>query len=184
MTTLPADWLALAAIVFLLGLKHGLDPDHLAAIDGSRASTRARAARVALVGAALLDGPRAGRDAGGVTVATSRIEWRAPQWLEDTGAWISIGFLAILGSRTSHAVLRTPRDEVVRPAGFRSRLFARFTQASHPVLIAAVGAAFAISFDTISQAVLFSLTGSHVRDGSSPRSSGSSSRSGWWSRTR
>jgi high-affinity nickel-transport protein len=30
----PADWLALAAVVFLLGLKHGLDPDHLAAIDG------------------------------------------------------------------------------------------------------------------------------------------------------
>jgi hypothetical protein len=54
----------------------------------------------------------------------------------------------VLGWRTSHAVLRTPRDEVVRPAGFRSRLFARFTQASHPVLIAAVGAAFAISFDT------------------------------------
>jgi len=30
------------------------------------------------------------------------------------------------------------------------------------VLVAAVGAAFAISFDTISQAVLFSLTGSHL----------------------
>jgi high-affinity nickel-transport protein len=58
--------------------------------------------------------------------------------------------------------VRTPSGEVVRPAGFRSRLFARFTQASHPVLIAAVGAAFAISFDTISQAVLFSLTGSHL----------------------
>jgi high-affinity nickel-transport protein len=30
------------------------------------------------------------------------------------------------------------------------------------VLIAAVGAAFALSFDTISQAVLFSITGSHL----------------------
>jgi high-affinity nickel-transport protein len=30
------------------------------------------------------------------------------------------------------------------------------------VLIAAVGAAFALSFDTISQAVLFSVTGSHL----------------------
>src|SRR5258706_15226717 len=31
---LPGHWLALIAVVFLLGLKHGLDPDHLAAIDG------------------------------------------------------------------------------------------------------------------------------------------------------
>ncbi|MCC6609025.1 MAG: hypothetical protein IT515_05045 [Burkholderiales bacterium] len=34
METLPHDWLALAALVFFLGVKHGLDPDHLVAIDG------------------------------------------------------------------------------------------------------------------------------------------------------
>ena len=50
----------------------------------------------------------------------------------------------------------------MRPVGLRSRIFARLTRAEHPVLIAAVGAAFALSFDTISQAVLFSVTGSHV----------------------
>jgi high-affinity nickel-transport protein len=44
----------------------------------------------------------------------------------------------------------------------RGRLFARLTRAEHPVLIAAVGAAFALSFDTISQAVLFSITGSNL----------------------
>jgi high-affinity nickel-transport protein len=42
------------------------------------------------------------------------------------------------------------------------RLFERLTRAEHPVLVAAVGAAFAISFDTISQAVLFSVTGSNL----------------------
>jgi high-affinity nickel-transport protein len=97
-----------------------------------------------------------------VAVATIAIGWHAPEWLEATGAWISIAFLAFLGVANIAVVLRTPNDEVVRPAGFRSRLFARLTQASHPVLVAAVGAAFAISFDTISQAVLFSLTGSHL----------------------
>ena len=34
MSELPTHWLSLVAVVFLLGLKHGLDPDHLAAIDG------------------------------------------------------------------------------------------------------------------------------------------------------
>jgi high-affinity nickel-transport protein len=46
--------------------------------------------------------------------------------------------------------------------GLRGRLFARFVRVEHPVLVAAVGAAFALSFDTISQAVLFSITGSTI----------------------
>ena len=34
MQALPTHWLALVGVVFMLGLKHGVDPDHLAAIDG------------------------------------------------------------------------------------------------------------------------------------------------------
>jgi high-affinity nickel permease len=33
MTSLPADGLSLSALVLLLGLRHGFDPDHLVAID-------------------------------------------------------------------------------------------------------------------------------------------------------
>src|SRR6185369_8674943 len=97
-----------------------------------------------------------------VAVATVATEWRAPAWLEHAGTWISIAFLTLLGLANLNAVLRTPRGEVVRPVGLRSRWFARLTRAEHPVLIAAVGAAFALSFDTISQAVLFSITGSSL----------------------
>ena len=40
------DILGLAALVFVLGLKHGLDPDHLVAIDGfTRSSNRAEMRR-------------------------------------------------------------------------------------------------------------------------------------------
>ena len=43
--TMPSHWLALVGVVFLLGLKHGLDPDHLAAIDGlTRFNARERPA--------------------------------------------------------------------------------------------------------------------------------------------
>ena len=34
METMPHDWLGLVLIVFILGLKHGMDPDHIATIDG------------------------------------------------------------------------------------------------------------------------------------------------------
>jgi high-affinity nickel-transport protein len=163
MESLPGHWLALVAVVFLLGLKHGLDPDHLAAIDGL---TRYNAGRKPLLsrwsGLLFSAGHGVVVTAVAVVVATVATEWKAPGWLEDTGTWISIGFLTLLGVANLVAVVRTPRGEIVRPVGLRSRLFARFTRADHPVVIAAVGAAFALSFDTISQAVLFSITGSHL----------------------
>lgn len=160
---LPGDWLTLTAVVFLLGLKHGLDPDHLAAIDGlARFNAGARPRLSRWSGLLFSAGHGAVVTLVAVAVATLAIEWQAPAWLEETGTWISIGFLTLLGIANLAAVLRTPRGEIVRAAGIRGRFFARLTQAGHPVLIAAVGAAFALSFDTISQAVLFSLTGSHL----------------------
>ena len=163
MESLPAHWLSLVAVVFMLGLKHGLDPDHLAAIDGlTRYNAGARPGLSRWSGLLFSAGHGLVVTLVAVAVATLAIEWRAPEWLENTGAGISIGFLTLLGVANLLAVARTPKDEIVRVAGMRSRLFRRLTQASHPVLIAAVGAGFAISFDTISQAVLFSLTGSHL----------------------
>jgi nickel/cobalt transporter (NiCoT) family protein len=44
---LPNDWLALLAVVYSLGLKHGMDPDHVAAIDGIARSNTARNPRLA-----------------------------------------------------------------------------------------------------------------------------------------
>jgi high-affinity nickel-transport protein len=163
MSALPTHWLSLVAVVFLLGLKHGLDPDHLAAIDGLTRYNAGRKPRLSRWSGLLFSaGHGVVVTTVAVLVATVATQWRAPGWLEDTGTWISIAFLSLLGFANLLAVWRTPKDEVVRAVGFRSRFFARLTHAEHPVLIAAVGAAFALSFDTISQAVLFSITGSNL----------------------
>src|SRR5258705_12777696 len=109
METLPAHWLSLVAVVFLLGLKHGLDPDHLAAIDGL---TRFNAA----------DRPRLSRWSGllfsaghglvvtaiAVAVATVASEWRAPAWLEGAGARISLAFSTPRGVPNPPARLPRP----------------------------------------------------------------------------
>jgi high-affinity nickel-transport protein len=97
-----------------------------------------------------------------IAVATVANRWQVPEWLEDTGTWISIAFLALLGFANLFAAWRAPVGAHVHPVGLRSHVFERLTRVEHPVLIAAVGAAFAISFDTISQAVLFSVTGSNL----------------------
>lgn len=163
MESLPGHALSLVAVVFLLGLKHGLDADHLAAIDGLarfNAGDRPRLSRWS--GLLFSTGHGAVVTVVAIAVATIAAEWRAPAWLEEIGTWISVGLLTLLGGANIAAVLRTPRGQVVRPVGLRSRVCASFTRASHPVLVAAVGAAFALSFDTLSQAVLFSLTGSKL----------------------
>ncbi|MGZ5041686.1 MAG: HoxN/HupN/NixA family nickel/cobalt transporter [Usitatibacter sp.] len=163
METLPTHWLALVGVVFLLGLKHGLDPDHLAAIDGlTRFNAARRPSLSRWSGLIFSAGHGVVVTLVAIAVATVATEWKAPAWLENAGTWISIAFLSVLGVANRAAVARTPRGELVRAVGVRGRIFERFTRVDHPMLIAAVGAAFAISFDTLSQAVLFSITGSNL----------------------
>jgi nickel/cobalt transporter (NiCoT) family protein len=163
MSGLPADALGLAALVFLLGLRHGLDPDHLVAIDGlTRASTREGARRwcglffslghgvvITLVGLA-------------VAIAATEWEppWGAPAWLRALGTSVSVGVLLVLGLANLAMAWRTPAERPVPLVGLRGRWLAeQVSRGSHPAFIAAIGAAFALSFDTISHALAFSLTG-------------------------
>jgi len=88
--------------------------------------------------------------------------WAIPAWIEDLGAWISILFLLALGAVNLLAVIRARPDQVVRMTGLKGRWLGRLSQASHPVLIACIGALFALSFDTLSQTALFSLAASSM----------------------
>lgn len=160
---LPNDWLALLAVVYTLGLKHGMDPDHLATIDSIARSNAARNPRLAHWSGFLFS---AGHGAIVILVAIGvslvARQWETPAWLDALGAWISIGFLYALGLLNLYSVIAAPAGEVVAAAGLKSRLLGRLAYVSHPALIAAVGALFALSFDTVSQVALFSLTASSL----------------------
>jgi nickel/cobalt transporter (NiCoT) family protein len=161
--TIPHDWPGLLALVLLLGVKHGMDPDHLATIDGLarfNVAARPRLARWSGCLFSLGHGLVVMLVAAGVALTASA--WSPPRWLEDLGTWISIVFLLALGSVNLAAVLRTPADRVARTAGLKGRWLRHFTETSHPVLIASIGAAFALSFDTLSQAALLSLSASQA----------------------
>lgn len=154
-SALAADWTGVTALVFLLGLKHGFDPDHLVAIDGF---TRTSPSRWCGLFFSLGHGVMVTLVA--LTVALAASDWQPPGWLERLGAWISISVLLALGSANLLMVLRTQRGRPVSLVGLRGRWLAqRLGRSSHPVVIASVGAAFALSFDTMSHALLFSLTG-------------------------
>lgn len=159
MSGVPADALGLAALVFLLGLRHGLDPDHLVAIDGlTRISTREGTRR--WCGLFFSLGHGVAVTLVGVAVAIAATEWQAPAWLQALGASISVGVLLVLGLANLAMAWRTPAERPVPLVGIRGRWLAeQLSRRSHPVFIASIGAAFALSFDTISHALAFSLTG-------------------------
>lgn len=157
------DVLALVALALALGVKHGLDADHLIAIDALtrfNVQTRPRFARwcgavfslghgVVVLAVSLLAGALAGR-------------WTVPEAFQHLGAWTSITFLTALGLLNLAAVWRTPAEAVVQPIGLRGRLLSGLMRTSRPAGVALVGALFALSFDTLSQAALLTITAHQI----------------------
>ena len=162
---LPRDFIGLALVVLLLGMKHGFDADHLAAIDGlTRHNARARPQLARLAGAlfslghgVVVVGVALGAALGASLAAQA---WQAPAWLQAFGAWLSIGLLTGIAALNIAAVLRTPGDEVTPLAGWRCGVFSSLLRASNPATVMAVGLLFALSLDTLSQAALFAVAAS------------------------
>lgn len=156
---LPNDWIALLALVFILGGKHGLDADHLATIDGlTRYNLRFAPARARWCGSLFSLGHGAVVMLIALGVGLVSTTWQVPEWMEDLGTWISVSFLTLLGVLNLRAVLMAPAGDMVATIGIRAGLLRRLQATTHPLAIAAVGSLFALSFDTMSQAALFAVT--------------------------
>ncbi|WP_284614665.1 nickel transporter [Aquabacterium humicola] len=156
MADLPTDWTSLAALALLLGLKHGVDADHLATIDALTRLQRGRpvarwcGALFSLGHGAVVIGVAAG-------LALMHQRLALPGWLHASGAAVSIVVLTALGIANLRLLLAQPAGAAPQPAGWIGRwIVARLTGRS-PWMSAAVGALFALSFDTLSQAAVFAL---------------------------
>jgi high-affinity nickel-transport protein len=158
METLPTDWLSLLILTFILGMKHGFDADHLATIDGlTRFNAQSKPELARYCGALFSLGHGAVVLAIALGVSAVTGHWEVPEWFSTLGAVISIAFLFALGSLNLAAVLRTDPAQMVQPVGLKGRWLGRLRHAAHPGLVALVGALFALSFDTLSQAAFFAL---------------------------
>lgn len=157
---LQNSWAGLFLLALVLGMKHGMDPDHLATIDGLtriNSVTRPRLSRWAGFLFSLGHGGAVILAAG--AIGTLSTHWQVPRWLDDFGAWVSICFLLALGVMNIYMVIRTPARQPVAITGLKGRfLKPLIAHSHHPVLIVMTGALFALSFDTMSQVAFFSVT--------------------------
>ena len=161
-SALPNDFIGLALAVLLLGVKHGFDADHLAAIDGmTQYNARARPRLAQWAGLWFALGHGTVLTAIALGVSGLAFEARVPAWLAPFGAWVAIAILLLLAGLNLGSALRTPGHQTTPLVGWRSGLFAHLLRVDNPAKAMSVGALFAVSFDTVSQAVLFSATAVH-----------------------
>ena len=130
MEPLPADWLSLLILTFVLGMKHGFDADHLATIDGlTRYNARANPRLARYCGTLFSLGHGVIVLAIALGVSAIAGQWTVPAWFGTLGAVISIAFLVALGSLNLAAVLRAEPDQMVQPVGLKGRLLGRLRHA-------------------------------------------------------
>lgn len=159
MSDLPTTWAALCALACLLGLRHGLDADHLAAIDGlTRVAARDDRGRARRCGTRFSLGHGAVVIVVAGLVGHAGTRWAPPAWFEELGAAVSIACLAALGLVNLRAAWQAPAGSVVNVVGLRGRLASRLLGgrfARSRIAPTLIGALFALSFDTLSQSALF-----------------------------
>jgi nickel/cobalt transporter (NiCoT) family protein len=143
--------LASAFTVYALGLRHGADPDHLAAIDAMTRNAAVRSPRTSRFVGALF--------AGGHTVMVIAIAALVGllgtrlaahgSLIELVGTWISIAVLLLLAVLNVRQLMRGETDRV---AGARLRLLPKaLRESGNPWLAAVVGLLFGFGFETSSQ---------------------------------
>lgn len=150
----------LAAMAFVLGLRHGLDLDHLAIIDSISRTMKDNTGISKCVGLFFSFGHGMVVIILSLIIGSGLIQTNFPQWLESLGKWISICFLLLFGFITLYKVLFPGTSQSMElPTGLRTYLFKKYSgEQAHPLWIMLIGALFALSFDTFTQVALFSIS--------------------------
>ena len=149
--------LSSAFTVYALGLRHGADPDHLAAIDNMTRNSIDRAPRFSKFIGTLF--------AGGHTVMVLAIaalvgylgsKFAAHgQLIENIGTWVSIVVLLVLAGMNLRQLLLGQTDRV---SGYKTRLLPKVLRnASSPWVAVPVGLLFGFGFETSSQVATYAI---------------------------
>jgi high-affinity nickel-transport protein len=140
-------------LMFVLGLRHGLDPDHIACIDGLtwRALSHAHDGHARWIGTLFAIGH--GLLVTSIAVGVSRLARTVavPDTVVQVFGWIPTALLLLVGTLNLRLLRR--RDASFTPTGWKLRLIPqRLRDHSSPWAVVLIGVLFATVFDTATQA--------------------------------
>jgi nickel/cobalt transporter (NiCoT) family protein len=151
----------LMSLVFLLGVRHGFEPDHLAVIDGMTRCARIDNKLSKWIGFLFSLGHGLIVILIAALIGMQAERWEVPSWFYSLGAWVSILSLFFLGIINLYSVSSSHVDHGLNVKGPLQMVVNAFvkTESSSsyfsPVLL---GMLFSLSFDTLSQTVAFSFS--------------------------
>lgn len=135
----------------MLGIRHGLDPDHIAIIDAmTYRSIAQRPGFAPWIGTLFALGHGLAITAVSVTVSVIASDFAPSQGVAAVIEWVPVALLLLIGTMNLHALLRKKSYE---PTGWKTHFIPRrLRQSSHPAAVFCVGVLFALVFDTATQA--------------------------------
>lgn len=152
--------ISLIMLVFILGLRHGLDADHLACIDGlTRYNWRQGRITARWVGTMFSFGHGLIVATMGVILAMVSKQIKFPDYFDTITTWISIISLFIIGTLNIYNLLRSNSvDKEFEIQGIKGRFIPKIArETTNPFMIVLIGATFALAADTISQTSVWAL---------------------------
>ncbi len=152
-----------AVMALSMGLRHGLDADHLAVVDAlvRQRATEQRSA-VAWTGVLFALGHVGVILLVSVALSVLPTSLDLPAWLGVAGSVISAATLLVLGVLNVRAAVSAPPSVGAPLIGLRSRLFAFRRTGGSAWHVLGIGALFAVSFDAVAIAALFAGTSSQA----------------------
>lgn len=153
------SWILLVSMALTLGISHGFDLDHLAAIDAMTSTVRDNRFLSKIVGFLFSLGHGSVVIFISLMIGSGLMQSHIPEWLDGFGKWISVVLLCIFGTLNLYSVFQNQAHPMLH-GGIKSILIKKLSiKTYNPLLIMAIGALFACSFDTFSQVALFSISG-------------------------
>ncbi|MGG0938639.1 sodium:proton antiporter [Brevibacillus centrosporus] len=152
--------LSLIFLVFILGLRHGLDADHLAFIDGQTRFNWRMGSRIARwVGTLFSFGHGAVVASMAVILGMLIKDFTFPEHFDTFATWVSISSLFLIGTLNIYNLLRTKaKKQEFHVSGLKGKLISKIARGTtNPFLIILVGALFALAAETVSQTSVWAL---------------------------
>lgn len=138
-------------LMFILGLRHGLDPDHVAVIDNivfRTVDTRPRLAP--WTGTLFAVGHSLSVAVVAIGVSLFAGLFAVPTWIGPVVEWMVVLLLFLVGALNLSALLK---PQAYAPVGWRTALIPEPLRAgTHPLSVIGIGMIFGLVFDTATQA--------------------------------